>query len=238
MLTKLSTTLKGLFKSSIWNEECRWKQWLGHFGPVLTLFWLADWFLLWYLARKILPLVGRCVSWRPHTTSDAFRWLSSDHLSTPTGYTILQKQSQVCLSKHVNRQWEHKRAQNMSSKNPAELSGKSLLEVLARMLVEHPCRHVLFCQADASEHLGTMGLGLCTALWTCSAVHKINTLYNFSIALCIIYGSSKSWRKDIFNYGFQDRTEYLAPFLCQLMQMKGYLNSPSTKRAHFAICTR
>ena len=52
----------------------------------------------------------------------------------------------------------------MSSTNTAEVSGKSLLEVLARMLVEHPCKHVLFCQADASEHSRTMGLGLCTAL--------------------------------------------------------------------------
>ena len=107
----------------------------------------------------------------------------------------------------------------MSSKPPAELSGKSLPEVQARMLVEHPCRHVLFCQADASEHLGTMGLGLCTALWTCSAVHKINTLYNFSIVLCTIYCSGKSWRKDIFDYGLQSRTEHFGPFLCQLMQM-------------------
>ena len=45
-----------------------------------------------------------------------------------------------------------------------ELSSKSLLEVLARMLEEHPCKHVLFCRVDASEHSGTMGLGLCTAL--------------------------------------------------------------------------
>ena len=130
----------------------------------------------------------------------------------------IAKQSQVCpnMSTGSGRVREHL---NMRSTNPAEFSGKSSPEVLARMLVEHPCRHVLFCRADASEHLGTMGLGLCTALWTCSAVHKINTLYNFSVALCTICWSGKSWRKDIFDYGLQARTEHFGPFLCQLMQM-------------------
>ena len=50
--------------------------------------------------------------------------------------------------------------------------GKSLPEVLARMLAMHPYKHVLSCRVDASEHLRTVGLGSCTALSTCSAVQK------------------------------------------------------------------
>lgn len=118
----------------------------------------------------------------------------------------------------------------MSSKNVAELRGKSLLEVLARMLVEHPCKHVLFCRVDASEHSGTMGLGLCTALQTCSAVHKINTLHNFSIALCTNYCSGKSRGKDILIMDYKPGQNILAlPFISS----QDILTSPSPKTTYF-----
>lgn len=112
------------------------------------------------------------------------------------------------------------RERDMNSKQAAMLSGKSLLEVLARMLVEHPCMHALFCQADASEHSEIMGLGLCIALWTCSAVQKINTLYNFSIALCTIYCSGKSRGQDLFDYGLKGKKILAFPFV------SSYLNFP------------
>lgn len=112
------------------------------------------------------------------------------------------------------------REKDMNSKQAAMLSGKSLLEVLARMLVEHPCRHALFCPADASEHSGITGLGLCTALWTCSAVHKINTLYNFSITICTIYCRGKSRGQHLFDYGLQGKKILAFPFF------SSYLNFP------------